>query len=281
AWVQIGTVSTDTDTNFTITLNANATKARVEALIGSLTYRNGSDAPTLSRTLSVTLTEVGTGTTQAATIAVTVNAENDAPRVTANSVSVNEGAATLLLDGGNANITVNEVDGLGGEFIKATVSLSAGTFSVVGGSGGTVAGTGTNTLVFTDITLAQLNDRLKALTIAYPTATGATAADWNGAITVTVVVEDLGNRGTRPATLEGDGNDATAGSGDYAYADTTAGSTDAKLKTTRSFVITVNPVNDTPTAAITGTYTVDEDATLALGTGLSVSDALDVPFGSV
>ncbi|KAA0675635.1 S-layer family protein, partial [Roseomonas genomospecies 6] len=41
------------------------------------------------------------------------------------------------------------------------------------------------------------------------------------------------------------------------------------------------PVNDTPAAAITGTYAVDEDGSLALGTGLSVSDGLDVPFGGV
>ncbi|WP_208852224.1 VCBS domain-containing protein [Roseomonas genomospecies 6] len=110
---------------------------------------------------------------------------------------------------------------------------------------------------------------------------GATASDWNGAITVTVVVEDLGNLGSRPATLEGDANDAATGNGDYAYVDTSAGSTDAKLKTTRSFVVTVTPVNDTPAAAITGTYAVDEDGSLALGTGLSVSDGLDVPFGGV
>ena len=281
AWVRIGTV-TDSPTTFTVTLTANATKARVEALIGALTYRNGSDAPTLSRTLSVTLTEAGgAGITQAATIAVTVSPENDAPRVTANNVMVAEGAATLVLDGSNANITVTEVDGLSTQAIKATVSLSTGIFSAVGGSGGTVTGTNTDTLTFTGLTLAELNSRLKALTIAYPVVGGATTADWNGAITVTVVVEDLGNLGSRPAGLEGDGNDATTGNGDFDYVDGSTGSTDNKLKTTRSFVVTVTPVNDAPTAAITGTYTVNEDATLALGSTLSVSDALDVPFGGV
>ncbi|KAA0675611.1 Ig-like domain-containing protein, partial [Roseomonas genomospecies 6] len=204
-WVRIGSVTTDTASTFTVTLTADATKARVEALIGSLTYRNGSDAPTLSRTLSVTLTEAGgLGSTEAATIAVTVNPENDAPRVTANSFTVTEGAATLLLDASNANIAVTEVDGVTGQTIQATVTLSTGIFSAVGGSGGTVTGTGTGTLTLTGLTLAELNARLKALTVAYPAVGGATASDWNGAITVTVVVEDLGNLGSRPATLEGD-----------------------------------------------------------------------------
>ncbi len=168
---------------------------------------------------------------------------NDPATMTANNVTVNEGSATLILNAGNANITVADPDDNGSTAISATVTVSKGTITAVGGAGGSVAGTGTSTITITGATEAQLNTRLQALTVTFPDETGApTAADWNGGFNVTVVYNDGGNTGGRPATLTGDTNNATANPGDYSYADGVSNI----LVTTRTFTVTVNGINDAP-----------------------------------
>jgi hypothetical protein len=145
-----------------------------------------------------------------------ISSINDPGTITANNVTVNEGAATLLLDASNANIILADPDDNGSTTISATVTVSNGAITAVGSAGGSVSGTGTATVTITGATEAQLNARLKALTITYPDPDGAatvqTSADWNGSSTVTVVYNDNGNTGTRPAVLTGDTNDATANS---------------------------------------------------------------------
>jgi len=171
-----------------------------------------------------------------------ISSINDPGVISATDVTVSEGAATLLLNA--ANLSVTDPDSNGAASMSTTVSVSKGTITAVGGAGGSVSGTGTSTITITGATQAQLNSRLQALTITFPDETGApTSADWNGNLTVTVVYNDNGNTGTRPSSLTGDTNDATANPGDYSYAD---GSSNA-LVTTRTFTVTVNGVNDAPT----------------------------------
>ena len=57
--VTIGTATGGDGATLTVTFNANATTAAIEALIQNLTYANASDAPTASRTLTITLTDAG------------------------------------------------------------------------------------------------------------------------------------------------------------------------------------------------------------------------------
>lgn len=169
---------------------------------------------------------------------------NDPGVITASNVSVDESAATLLLNAGNANISIADPDDNGAATMTTTVTLSTGTISAVGGAGGAVAGIGTGSITITGATEAQINSRLQALTVSFPDPAGsATAADWNGSFTVTVVYNDAGNTGVRPDSLSGDTNDPAANPGDYSYAD---GSSNI-LITTRTFTVTVNAVNDAPT----------------------------------
>lgn len=180
-----------------------------------------------------------------ATRSVFVSSINDPGSISANNVTVAEASATLLLNAGNANIVIADPDDNGATNLTATVTLPAGSglvFSAVGGSGGSVLGTGTAQLTLTG-TEAQLNARLQALTVAFPDPAGdARAVDWNGSFTVTVVYNDAGNTGTRPAGIPGDTNVPTANPGDFDYVDGVS----AALLTTRTFTVTVTAVNDAP-----------------------------------
>jgi len=173
-----------------------------------------------------------------------ISSINDPGTITANNVTVNEGTATLVLNASNANIIIADPDDSGSTTISATVTVSKGTITAVDSSGGIVAGLNSATVTITGATETQLNARLKALTVTYPDPVGdATSADWNGNFTVTVVYNDNGNTGTRPASFTGDSNDPTVNNGDFDYADGVSNI----LTTTRTFTVTVNGVNDAPT----------------------------------
>ncbi|MBU6293594.1 MAG: hypothetical protein KJS91_02830 [Planctomycetes bacterium] len=172
-----------------------------------------------------------------------VSSINDPGSITAANITVNEGNATLPLNSTNGNISIADPDDNGASTLTATVTVGAGTISAVGGSGGTVSGTGTTSVTITG-TEAQLNSRLRNITIAFPDPPGAaTAANWNGTFTVTVVYRDDGNTGTRPASLTGDTNAPAANPGDFDYEDGTSN----VLITTRQITVTVTPVNNAPT----------------------------------
>ena len=222
-----------------------------------------------------------------ATQSVFVSSINDPGSISANNVVVSEASATLVLGAGNAGITIADPDDNGAANLTATVTLPDGSglvFSTVGGSGGSVLGTGTRQLTLTG-TEAELNTRLQALTVAFPDPVGAARAeDWNGSFTVTVVYNDAGNTGTRPAGIAGDTGDPTANPGDFAYADGAS----AALVTTRTFTVTVTPVNDAPVQLIASITlpVVDEDspggagatppgATVSALFGSAFSDAFD------
>lgn len=183
---------------------------------------------------------------------VFISSINDPGQITANDVVISEGSATLVLDTSNANIVLADPDDNGATTMQVTVTVGTGTITAVGGAGGAVAGIGTATITITGATEAQINSRLQALTVTFPDPDGAGPAgnaDWNGSFDVTVVYDDRGNTGTRPGSLVGDTDAPGSNPGDYAYADGTSN----HLVTTRVFNVTVNPVNDAPTATHTPT----------------------------
>lgn len=172
-----------------------------------------------------------------------VSSVNDPAQVLAGNVTVKEGSATLNLTGSTGGFTVIDSDDNGANTFTATVHVSQGVISAVGGSGGTITGLNSSTITITGATEAEVNARLQALTITYPTVAGAPAGThYNGQFSVTVTVNDGGNTGQRPGSLNGDTNDATQNPGDYDYADGSS----AALTTTRTITVTVLPVNDGP-----------------------------------
>ena len=175
-----------------------------------------------------------------------VSSINNPTNITAGNVTVKEGSATLNLTGSVGAFSISDPDANGANTFSATIHVSQGVISAVGGSGGTVGGLGSDTITLIGATQAQVNARLQALTITYPTAAGAPAgADYTGTFTVTVTVNDGGSIGQRPGALGGDTNDASQNPGDYAYADASS----AQLITTRTINVTVTPVNDAPQAS--------------------------------
>ncbi|AWK89144.1 hypothetical protein DEW08_24430 (plasmid) [Azospirillum thermophilum] len=295
-WVQIGTTDTTQAGKFIIRFGSPLVDiAVVEHLIEHLTYRNTSDTPTATRTLTLLADDGDGGTPISGSVTVTVTAENEAPRVSASNVDAAEGNASIVLNGTNANITVNDPD-VGNGVMTVTVSVDQSA-SITGVENLTSDGTTTGGAQVTNLnggsitltgTQAQINTALNALTVSYPTVSGAAASDWNGTITVTLVVNDRGNSGARPSTLGGYvSGGAEPGS---AYVDATQAdgnpANDTWLQTTRSFTITVAPRNDTPviTAPDTSTtpLTVDEDTVLSFtgGNQILFGDAADLATGA-
>ncbi|MGA1326333.1 MAG: cadherin-like domain-containing protein, partial [Rubrivivax sp.] len=195
---------------------------------------------------ATTVSAWGVYNVTAAARAVTIVPSNDPGDIHAEDVTVAEGASTLTLDAVQGRLLITDPDAGDATGVSATVTLSAGRVVSVGGSGGSVAGLDTSAVTISGVTLAQLNARLQALTLALPDPDGpqgaATASDFNGALSVTVAYHDGGLSGGRPTQLAGDTNDPQRSPGDYAYADATG----AALVTTRTFSITGTPVNDAP-----------------------------------
>ncbi|WP_397453491.1 Ig-like domain-containing protein [Pseudomonas sp. NA-150] len=183
-----------------------------------------------------------------------VSSINDPAQISASNVTVSEGSSTLNLTAGVGGFVVADPDANGSNTYSATIHVSQGVISAVGGSGGTISGLNTSTITITGATQAEVTARLQALTITYPTLAGAPAgAHYNGQFTVTVSVNDGGSTGQRPGSLAGDTNDATSNPGDYDYADGIS----AALVTTRTITVTVTPVDDAPVSSgLSGTPTV-------------------------
>jgi len=172
-------------------------------------------------------------------------------------------------------IVVTDSDALN-DTLTATVTLPSG-FNIVSVNGSTsYPGAGTGSVTITG-SLSQINAALNSIRIQLPDVSGApTAADWNGQFDVTIVVNDGGNNGGRPASLPGDTNDPTANPGDFDYADGTS----AALVTTRTFTFTVTPVNDAPQVIGEGTEVltpVNEDVNGPAGQ--TVGDLFGGQFG--
>jgi VCBS repeat-containing protein len=250
-----GTVRLGTTTGLTFTagtgvaakvLEFSGTLADVQAALSSLVYRgdadfNGSDTVTIAVD---DLGNEGSGgvTSASGAFTVTVGAVNDAPVATVPAAQSVDEDGTLTLTGAAA-ISIADVDA--GESapgtVQVTLSVTQGTLTVgtlpagVSFVGGTADGEATLVL---QGTVADLNTLLASMDYN-------PAADYNGADTLTVTVDDLGRTGAAPLT------------------------------DTETVAITVNPVNDAPVLVSPDTsvtpLSVDESANLAIP-GISVSD---------
>ncbi|WP_435927610.1 Ig-like domain-containing protein [Dryocola sp. BD613] len=193
---------------------------------------------------------------------------NDPATISVTDPDTFENSTTVTLPA----ITVTDPDADSAS-LTVKVTLPGGfTFKTIGGTGGTLdsGGVGGGSFTLTG-TLSQINDRLANLTVNLPTNAGVTATDWNGAFNVTVVVNDNANHGSRPATLTNDTNNPGANPGDVSYADETS----AALVTTRTFTVTVKPVNDAPVVVGGATQTlgaVSEDTSAAAITGDTITN---------
>lgn len=165
------------------------------------------------------------------TIHVDVSPVNDAPiNVLPTTPQVAQEDQPFVIHG----LQVKDVDA-GNSPIKITLSVEHGTLTLPAGSGVTVVGNGTGSLVLTG-TLADLN----ALLSCGVTYQGN--SDFYGNDALTMVTNDQGNTGSGGA-----------------------------LSDTDVLPIEVQPVNDAPVNQLPGSMTVKEDGSLSLS-GVSVKD---------
>ncbi|MFM5551445.1 retention module-containing protein [Aeromonas veronii] len=165
------------------------------------------------------------------TIHVEVSPVNDAPiNVLPTTPQVAQEDQPFVIHG----LQVKDVDA-GNSPIKITLSVEHGTLTLPAGSGVTVVGNGTGSLVLTG-TLADLN----ALLSGGVTYQGN--SDFYGNDALTMVINDQGNTGSGGA-----------------------------LSDTDVLPIEVQPVNDAPVNQLPGSMTVKEDGSLSLS-GVSVKD---------
>jgi hypothetical protein len=194
----------------------------------------------------------GSGGAQSDTdsIAITVNAVNDAP---ANTVpgpqSMNEDA-TLVFSSGNGNaISIADSDA-GSSSVRVTLTATNGTVtlaSLTGLSFSVGDGTADATMTFTG-TITDVNTALEGLSFS-------STPNFNGAASLQIVTNDQGNTGSGGAQSDTD-----------------------------SIAITVNAANDAPVNTLPGPQSMNEDATLVFSSGngnqISIADA-DAAAGSV
>ena len=163
------------------------TQAAINATVASLTYRGnlnyaGPDTLTLTATDAASLTDVDT-------VAITVNAIDDAP---VNNVpatqSTNEDTA-LVFSAGNSNlVSISDVDA-GGASVQVQLTVTNGTLTLSGTAGLTLmAGVNGSATMTYQGTIANLNAATAGMSYA-PTA------NYNGPATLTIVTDDLGNTG--------------------------------------------------------------------------------------
>ncbi|MFQ2451307.1 retention module-containing protein [Aeromonas caviae] len=131
-------------------------------------------------------------------------------------------------------LQVSDVDA-GNTPLSVTLSVLHGTLELAAGSGVTVSGSGSNTLV-----LSGSQDSINALLAGGVTYQGE--QDFNGQDALTMVTNDLGNTGSG-----------------------------GPLSDTDVLPIEVEPVNDAPVTQVPGSLQVKEDGSLSL-TGISVKD---------
>ena len=143
-----------------ITLDLDSTAANVDALLKALTYRNTSDTPTATRTISLTANDGG-GNSNAQTSVITVTVENDPAMITGTtSGTVQEAGGVNNGTPGDAtaseDLDFTDVDNTG-DVWQATVAATAsdngyGTYEL------TAAGVWTYTLDDSNAAVQALND---------------------------------------------------------------------------------------------------------------------------
>src|SRR5258705_502391 len=238
-----GTTGLTVSGNGTGTVTVTGTLANINTAINGLVFQptgnfNG------SANLTVTTNDQGnTGSggaqTDLDTVAITVNAVNDAPVNTVPAAqSVNEdGSLTFSVANGNA-ISIADVDA-GASNVQVTLAVTNGVLTLAGTAGLTVSGNGTGTVTVTG-TLANINTAINGL-LFQPTG------NFNGSANLTVTTNDQGNTGSGGAKTDVD-----------------------------TVAITVNAVNDAPVNTVPAAQSMNEDGSLtfsvANGNAISIAD---------
>jgi hypothetical protein len=115
--------------SFVIQFYDTAAPAAVKALIQNLTYQNTSNTPIPSRTISLTVNDGDGGTSQPVTTIINVTAQNDAPVLGNNTLTLLEGQ-TVLLDA--TNISATDVDDNPANLVFTVNDVQHGGFLVNG-----------------------------------------------------------------------------------------------------------------------------------------------------
>src|SRR5262245_37174040 len=234
--------------NGTGTVVLTGSQASINTVLNGLTFTptgnyNGAANLTIT-TNDQGNTGSGGAKTDVDSVAITVNAVNDAPvnTVPAAQTMSEDGALTFSTANGNA-ISIADVDA-GSSSVQVTLAATNGLLTLAGTSGLTVAGNGTGTVTVTG-SLANINTALNGLVFA-PTG------NFSGSANLTITTNDQGNTGSGGSKTDVD-----------------------------SVAITVNAVNDAPVNTVPGAQTMSEDGTLTFSTanGNAISIA-DVDAGS-
>ena len=241
--VASGVTAPEVSGNSSAAVIVDAPVAAISATLAAsgLTFRPDPDSNG-SVSLSLTLEDLGnTGSggalTDSATVAISVNAVNDAPVNTVPGPLATGENTPLAVTG----LAIADVDA-GAAAVRVTLSVSSGTLDlrtdVAGGlTAGQVSGDTTATLVL-EAPLSALNTTLSATGGLVYTPN----LNFNGSDTLSVTTRDLGNSG--------------------------AG---GELTDTDTVLIVVNDVNNAPVNTVPASITKDEDQILAIA-GLLVSD---------
>ncbi|MBE9179966.1 DUF4347 domain-containing protein [Oculatella sp. LEGE 06141] len=229
--VTIGMVDTVNDGSngkkLLVNFNNSATPAAVKALIQNLTYRNTSDVPIGSRTISITIDDGDGGISNPVKTIIEVASENDPPEITVpNEQTINED--TPFIFDSNARLSIADPDA-GDSLIQAKLTTTQGTLTLSRTTGLTFStGTGTDDAVIT------LTGNLTDINAALDGALFKPTTNFNGKASVQIEVNDLGNNGS--------GGPKSA----------------INLVT-----INVDAINDAPVIASSDTQTVAEDTVLS------------------
>ncbi|MBI5521695.1 MAG: DUF4347 domain-containing protein, partial [Desulfarculus sp.] len=230
-----------------VDLNASSTVTAVDALIEHLTYANSfannpaTAAPTLTRTIGITVSDGQGGSTVERMSVITVESQNDPPVIAKPAgQSTNEEVAKTFGAAGGNQISISDVDA-GTANLTAAVSVSHGALTVAAGSEALITAGANNTATFTLTgTVTQINTALDGLVY---TPTG----NYDGADSLAIVVHDQGNTGS---------------GGDKSDSETVA--------------ITVNGINDAPVITKPAGQTTNEDTAKTFsalaGNQISIAD---------
>jgi Bacterial Ig domain len=232
------------------TMTFTGTVANVNAALNGLQYSANSNDGSAD-TLEVDVDDKGnTGSggslTDSDSIAITINAVNEAPVHTVPGTQTFDEDTTRAFSTGNGN-TISVADGdAGSADLRTTLTATNGTLSItttgLDFSCGACAGTGTaDTTMTFEGTLSEINAALQ--TLVYSPNQHA-----NGPATIAITTNDLGNSGAGGAQ-----------------------------STTDNVALSITAVNDAPQNAVPGAQAVDEDTNLVFSNGngneLSIADA--------
>ena len=175
----------------TLLLTGAASPADYQAALRTVAFRNLSDSPSGTRTVSFVVND-GIADSAAATRGIVLAPQNDAPVIIVPGPQTASEDTPLVFSPGTGNqIAIGDVDA-GGNPVRLNLSATNGTVSLLQTTGLTFLGgaDGTGSMSFTG-TVADINAALSGLRFL-------AAGDYVGPADVQILVDDLGNTGGGP-----------------------------------------------------------------------------------